>query len=407
MDVAEEQALQRRLLFSKFQLPMVNAFKTSTDILDLTKLKNMLAQKAPTFASWSQQDAHEFLTSFMGQLDDEMNQLVKNMVVPAPSTIPAATDAADAMKMDGFFGSPATITDVPKTDEKVRPTATVSEGSESSTAVSGEECLNLHDIMPNMVTASSVTSPNKKSAWTDELKALVQALVPTASHFESCMEMQYKCLDCSYQHLPKLEAYRDFSLHLAEESADVPSIEQLVRSFLQSEVRELNCPDCLGGTKIGISKRLVQVAPCLVLHLKRFNFDMRTMSYKKLRNPISFSLTLDLEDCGVEMAEGLWDRCHTAQRGELAKVWSAEGVQVLDRMRKVAMEHPNSGKMKYELRAVVRHVGLDLDKGHYICDIREPGAGDWMRCNDAIVTQITEVCSLRPLAVALLMADLM
>ncbi len=407
VESAEESALQSRLLFNSYQLPIINAFKRQEDTIDLTKLKRLISIPYQQFAGYSQQDAHEFLTDLLGHMDEEMiAAMVSGLNRQGAGKV--AEDASDAL-----FVSPVTITDVPKSAAKQQKPSVMNLEEEMFEEPSS---LELQGLLPAAASASIVSSSSssdatqassKTSQW---LQKLVKTITPTSFHFESMMEMRFECTSCGYQHEPRIEAYRDFSLHLAADQSSQAeySIAQLVREFLQREERELNCPRCLEGKSVSITKRMVTMAPVIALHLKRFRYDMQASSYQKLRHPITFSTSLDLSQCGFVAAEdvsSIWSKCQAVNRGDFHRLWdqhhldyASSSQAMISEMKalqdKVQMKSVRlaDAPPRYELRAVVRHIGMDLNQGHYICDVRDKDShASWIRCNDAIVTEIDEV----------------
>lgn len=45
-----------------------------------------------------------------------------------------------------------------------------------------------------------------------------------------------------------------------------------------------------------------------------------------------------------------------------------------------------NAEIKYELVAVIKHIGKEMDSGHYIAEINIEN--DWIRFNDALVSKI-------------------
>eukprot|EP01039_Chlorochromonas_danica_P005039 gene5039-5532_t len=468
LDSLEEQMLQRRALFNALQLPSINALRSLEDTLDLATFKKMMGKRASIFSGYLQQDAHEYLTTILSILDEDMVEMVKefaqgmNDLHSVKNSHPQENWRRSSSSSPDVF-SPTAITDIPKTVLKnpsrgrkeqeaeaaagevdvLDPLCTIRGQNEGTKEKRGgemlddeDEVLSLRDVcvttrkrdsaglLPSVVSDSdsassaysAITAMSKgvdksnskesnKLKWNDNLRHLVQKMIPTAFLFESSMEMSLECSSCSYRHPPRAEVYRDFSLHLGHEGRAVEdsplSVESLVRSFLQEETRELHCPHCREGSQVILSKRMLQMAPCLVLHLKRFHYDMQTGGYTKLRHPISFTSKLDLKDCGIhptnkKEASFFRKKCDQVVNGRYSGLWQEKETERADKLidQMQSLVDQTSGMLDggghYALRAVVRHMGNALDQGHYICDVVDEANGQWLRCNDALVMQVSE-----------------
>lgn len=451
LDSLEEQMLQRRALFNALQLPSINALRSLDDTLDLATFKKMMGKRASIFSGYLQQDAHEYLTTVLSILDEDMVEMIKEFVQEMNDQHRVKNNAEENWRRSSSspdIFSPTTITDIPKTvikdpsrGRKERGEVDLLDKRGSGSLDDEDDELSLRDVcvatrkgdstalLPSVVSDSDSASSaysaitamsngvrksnskeSNKLKWNENLRHLVQKMVPTAFLFESSMEMSLECSSCSYRHPPRAEVYRDFSLHLGHEGRatnDGPlSVESLVRSFLQEETRELHCPHCREGSQVILSKRMLQMAPCLVLHLKRFHYDMQTGGYTKLRHPISFTSKLDLKDCGIhptnkKEASFFTKKCVQVENGRYSSLWQGKenerADKLIDQMQSLEDDEA-SGVLDgghYALRAVVRHMGNALDQGHYICDVIDEANGQWLRCNDALVMEVSEVSSTR------------
>lgn len=147
---------------------------------------------------------------------------------------------------------------------------------------------------------------------------------------------------------------RFFALSLDIENGMVRDVEHAFRAYFETEVLE--------GYAMETRKQvLIQELPeVIVLHLKRFSHNHLTGELKKVSRQIPFSTKL-------EVNEGL--------------IHDGGGVI--------------KGNRNYELIAVVTHIGKDLARGHYTCDVRwdeqhtqhenEKGGHVWVSCDDSKV----------------------
>ena len=48
---------------------------------------------------------------------------------------------------------------------------------------------------------------------------------------------------------------------------------------------------------------------------------------------------------------------------------------------------PDNPEVLYILVSIKLHIGNDIDKGHYVCDVLCYNTGTWWNCNDETITQ--------------------
>jgi Ubiquitin carboxyl-terminal hydrolase len=121
-----------------------------------------------------------------------------------------------------------------------------------------------------------------------------------------------------------------------------------------------------GGNAVDAHKGSTLMAqglpPVLQLHLKRFQYDWNTDTTRKINDPVSFPLTLDLRDlCQNNKEETSTDSTST----------------------------DDDGSLTYDLQAIVVHAG-EYGSGHYYAYVRPDVRQDtWYRFNDHIVDAVT------------------
>jgi hypothetical protein len=243
----------------------------------------------------------------------------------------------------------------------------------------------------------------------------------------------------------------------------------LLRGFFGEETRELNCEHCANGSvtaaatvltharspdtvsfplsavksaaaDVGkaVARTSLAVAPrVLVLQLKRFRYDATRQDMVKVHTEVMFPPTLDVSEY---MADGRDNEKSVDAGGELKTrraantkpgatpcadggvkqaVWESTANKILqgDCDPTLLLQYLDNSSVdstraasavpstKYELTAVVRHLGVTERSGHYICDIRASAVdgaaisthrgteteAQWRRCDDSNVYPIDQV----------------
>ena len=264
---------------------------------------------------------------------------------------------------------------------------------------------------------SSITTDSIDSDGNSQLISYseVESIVPISSRLESIVEMTFSCNHCGYEREKKYELYQHFSFdlmidtcdvmmsdscdstyafHKSPPTDDVVSLCELMNGFFRDEVRELKCesPDCSGSAmenKVTISTRLVSLPQIMVIHMKRFKYDLTSYSYKKVSTPVDFPIIFNLEHCGdhIRLENDKGNKRNNMQ-------WDVDPREIVtdENIFQSFLEHmsgcvtdrdtihcsskgptlESSGPttpidMTYKLRAIVRHIGKEAFAGHYIC----------------------------------------
>lgn len=263
----------------------------------------------------------------------------------------------------------------------------------------------------------------------------IESIVPISSQLESIVEMTFSCNHCGYEREKKYELYQHFSFDLMTDcfdamrtqadggthgaphaclsnppdahaaAASAVTLSDLMNGFFRDEVRELKCESsfCTGSAaaavveenKVTISNRLVALPQILVIHLKRFKYDMSSHSYKKVSTPVEFPIIFDLEPCRDHIRVG---SCDKNQRQGMQ--WEVDPQEVVgdESMFQSFLEHmpvcigdrdvtrslkcpphiddattthgPSETvipiNIHYKLQAIVRHIGREAFAGHYV-----------------------------------------
>ena len=167
---------------------------------------------------------------------------------------------------------------------------------------------------------------------------------------------------------------QDYALSL--EVRNRRSVQESLELFVEGDLLEGdNKYECEGIGKVDALKRtcLKRLPRQLLVHAKRFEFDLDYMKRVKLNDRFEFPRRLDLAHF---TAEGI------ARREALARHASDPSVVVPD------MPHAPA-YYQFELRGVLVHTGT-ADSGHYYSFIRDhaadPNAARWFEFNDTVVS---------------------
>lgn len=403
----------RRFMGSRYKKPerREDPFDRKSHGIDPSRLKLAMSGKQAKYMGLSQQDAQEFFSDFMGILDQETIELLDETFLGK---------LADQVSFVST-PSPSTVSMPPKTENKTH-----------SAVEESWRQLNSENVSPNKSFAAFSSDAGATGLKAQGLRKLClsafRVLVPSAFCFESIMSMHLQCSQCSFQHEPKYEVYRDFSLDIVgSEGIDGDSLEDLIKLFLQPETRDLFCPQCQSHCQVIIHKQMVQLAPVIVLHLKRFQYHAANNEFVKSSTSVRFPKRLNLKTAGLLSSSA--DEC---TRGSISLVKSNVSTmnqyksiynrslpknsavnkiilsEMLDLHSKLSVKEDSSAAngvqshsdsevfRDYTLMSVVRHFGLSLGSGHYVSDVYNPAADgvvtpSWLRYNDSFVNSIEEV----------------
>ena len=132
---------------------------------------------------------------------------------------------------------------------------------------------------------------------------------------------------------------------------------ELLTGELQWRTKDFGKRDAFKGYTIE------KLPPYLVLHLKRFAYDLKKNDILKLHHSVSFPMVLEMEDVFLN---------NNNNNNNNNKASSSESSK------------------SYKLHAVVCHVGTGTDNGHYYAFVDPHCDGRWHRFDDAKVTRVPE-----------------
>ncbi|XP_021768192.1 ubiquitin carboxyl-terminal hydrolase 36-like [Chenopodium quinoa] len=187
---------------------------------------------------------------------------------------------------------------------------------------------------------SSPSSSSSSSSFDDTLVRQI---------FGGRLVSQIRCCNCGHNS-DTYEPLIDLSLEIE----DVDSLESALNSFTKVEsiedTEKFTCDGCKEQVKVEKQLILDQAPSVAALHLKRFKSD--GVMVEKIDKKVAFPLELDLGPYTKGSNNGNED-------------------------------------LKYELFAVVVHVGISSTSGHYFCFIRTDPE-KWYRFDDSKVTMVSE-----------------
>jgi ubiquitin C-terminal hydrolase len=194
---------------------------------------------------------------------------------------------------------------------------------------------------------------------------------------------------------------------LTAEVKDKASLEDSLELFTADELfqGDNKIEDADTGRKVDALRGCaIRTLPStLIIHLKRFEFDLETMNRKKVNDYISFPMELNMFPYTEEGVQAKEDKLRAAGGGSVSPVvlgdaapghespeLGAEESATTPRVNPVDTapkkdKRPDS-YYRYSLKGIVAHVGA-IDRGHYYSFIKdkEKGTGEWLEFNDRSV----------------------
>jgi ubiquitin C-terminal hydrolase len=157
------------------------------------------------------------------------------------------------------------------------------------------------------------------------------------------------------------EGMRDLSVDIEENQ----SINECVAGYFDNSCVEVKCEQC-GHDKANKTIEIETQPEAFMIHLKRFRVDVNEqggMDVRKGKERVKIGRGLDVT--------GFCVPCEIKKEDNIAEVESSVGSK------------------KYDLKAVVRHIGGSGTSGHYVTDAIGKG-GEWFNFNDSKVERREE-----------------
>lgn len=277
---------------------------------------------------------------------------------------------------------------------------------------------------------------------------LMYTMIPTVRHFKAGIQFQTFCSKCGHHQSERLEGYSEIPLDLLmdQDRTSKPAsgnffgaiapklptlrVRDLLKHFFKDDRRSFTCEHCddkSDGNAI-YKSRLVKMPQVLVLHLKRFTYDLKNGTLEKNRRALQVPPILEVaewDDAARDEGESA-SSSSGAKSVESARVCSAMATTYDARIdlqkgpkgaidaasAAIAMAASNhdaeiegstssssSLPGRYALSGVVRHLGIDCKSGHYVADVPMPQkagtastgislSDKWKRCDDSTVREI-------------------
>jgi len=190
-------------------------------------------------------------------------------------------------------------------------------------------------------------------------EALAKFGLPSEELFQGRLKDTLRCLDCGFEST-RSEAFSDVQLDVAGAS----SVEEALRGFVAWETMEGPdswCCSACSARRSAKGSHFTSLPPLLMLQLKRFVFDVASMSRRKLNHRVSFPLTIDMAsylsppplDAAAEPAAPVSDLAAVAPAAQ------QQGEQ----------QHQQEEDQTYECIGVLVHSG-SAHGGHYFALLR-------------------------------------
>jgi ubiquitin C-terminal hydrolase len=230
------------------------------------------------------------------------------------------------------------------------------------------------------------------SEASDELRAVRR--VPTATFGISLMH-QTTCQSCkrvSTHHEPVTMLAVNVSKSLKQSVAESFLVEQLEGDNLYY------CERCDQKREASRALRLKELPPYLVIHIKRFSFDMKSLSRKKLHDVIEFPhhfdpselIVLAESDDTVDVDVDVDDAAAAAFRSERDGTNAAVAAAMAASETKPRSSKRSAPGPQYSLVAAVDHKGSNAGGGHYVSTVYDPVAHAWSLFDDTVVKSVND-----------------
>lgn len=339
-------------------------------------------------------------------------------------------------------------------DEEKKGPSVVSAGSEgsASTTPAGSTGANTPSTGKRSLADVGDAAPQNQATPSDgmHMPDLMYTMIPTVRHFKAGIQFQTFCSKCGHHQSERVEGYSEIPLDLLLDqdlskpaeggsyffttAPKLPALRarDLLKHFFEDDHRSFTCDHC--GDKSDdnavYKSRLVKMPQVLVLHLKRFTYDLKNGALEKNRRALGVPPIIELtewEDAATSDATSstsIGDKpvetapvCSAAattydsnidlQKGPKGAIDAASAAIAMAASNQEADSEGSSSSPctslpgRYVLSGVVRHLGIDCRSGHYVADVpmapkagTQPIAGvnmddKWKRCDDSAVKEVS------------------
>ncbi|DBA03477.1 TPA: hypothetical protein N0F65_002885 [Lagenidium giganteum] len=370
-------------------------------------LKLAMGKKIATFASLSQQDAHEFLVNLLTEYENELVTAVKQITEKIQSDVKPETKKAQSSGVLSFFRRlPDKAAESANAAKKAVETSHMLPAQYFRTEVirtltctscgySRKQPETFHDFSldmpPRPTPASPIPPAVSNSSSAIKCHCGVEAIICTrdAKRFYCCNNGACSLRDPVPEEttspVPKLPKHSS-----NENSTDESSpgglkqspvstlvqpllLEDLVKSQFKSEILDLACEKC-SGKKAEMTYDVAELPLVLVLHLKRFELNPLTGSLFKRSDLVEASPTFD-------PTTAFQPQCTSS-----AVSSSKHAIPTF------TLQESVFSSFALPRQSIVHHLGKTIDEGHYVADVRTSD-GNWVRRNDNLESSVSTPCA--------------
>lgn len=406
-------------------------------------LKDVVDELTSQFTGYRQQDAHEFLSTLLDLLHDEMSVTGDKGEASQDEEERCLERTSSSEDMDIDNGTDTLITGKKQRKDASAPAAKLMGGqspalahnlrsalrrSDSSSSDSTME--GASDVLEKEITQAPAVSlsPTTSTRTQEDSNSTTTTPSPTAAcaspvdaYFTTKVKISLTCNSCKTVR-SKEEEYRYISVEVNEDkkkSGGASLIEGL-KNFFAPEKREAKCEKCSCPTATQ-TMEITRLPRALILHFKRFLVDVSPdyskITYRKNHSPVKFGEMLSLFPDGENsfLADFLAKEVNIPPASDNEHACEETDGSGEDEVRMSldpeVGESSTSGDDSsispprcYKLRSVVNHSGASSNHGHYTADSfrtdlpsceekcddpEESQEGEWVRFNDTRVSCIT------------------
>lgn len=303
----ENKLGSKGVITTSFVKLLANMFNNSGKYFSPVSFKQTVGSLSPggQFANADQQDCIEFLNYILDSLHEDLNQ----------RTIDSAEERATIMEL-----SPE--------QEKAR------------------------EFMPVRL-ASTIE-------WERYLKLNFSVIV---DYFQGQYLSTLKCLECQLTS-STYNSFSILSLPLPEKVSGTVTLDQCLNLFTETELldedNKWHCPRCRRFTKLTKTMTITRLPRVLIIHLKRFNMDLKGY-FKKLDTFVSYPVD------GILDLTSYWPSVGTYVNSDPKSTITKK------REKEILASFPNRNQeppFRYTLYGVVNHFG-NLTTGHYTAYVKK------------------------------------
>ncbi|GAB5363318.1 hypothetical protein AAMO2058_000872800 [Amorphochlora amoebiformis] len=361
--------------------------------VDIRRLKDAIGVRYKQFAGHRQQDAHEFFSECLNQLDEDLHEAVEKTCHETPS----------------------------KENERPRVEIDITSSAEGEWSCTACTLINKSDAVTCEVCnkprpVSGVPYPAGPVMDHESLKRAEREfleLSPVRKNFHFQVKSILKCSECDYRR-KIIEDFHDMSLDLMEQEQageenihaisqvnrpeksgfsglkkSSSRVEDLLSNFFSASTVDYKCDKC-SCTKASVMSTFQSLPGVLVVHLKRFRPDFEKKTYEKRSDIVKVppQITLPGKVCNsleAEESENFGWSCPSC-------TFRNDPLHLICVMCRA--ERPQSSKrrqtienVEYKLQSVVLHQGFGASFGHYVSLVKEDSG--WKKYNDSRVSPIS------------------